>query len=68
MTLSDDERRALVVSLVKRSGLPASATEIDALVAAAGPVEEAVQGLYAVPMDHETEPALTLGFPEPGPP
>lgn len=65
MTLSED-RRALVMGLVGRSDLPASASEIDALVAAAGPVEEAVRRLYAVPMDHETEPALILGFPEPG--
>lgn len=65
MTLPDDDRRALVLSLVARSGLPASASEVEALVAAAGPVEEAVRRLYAVPMDHETEPALSLDFPKP---
>jgi hypothetical protein len=65
MILPDDDRRALVLGLVARSGLPASASEVEALVAAAAPVEEAVQRLYDVPMDHETEPALTLSFPGP---
>jgi hypothetical protein len=62
--LSDGARRTLVESLVTRSGLPLSAAELETLVASAGAVEEAVQRLYAVPMDHETEPALALGFPE----
>lgn len=62
MTTTDD--RVLVEHLVARSGLPVSPQELDALVAAAGPVQEAVRRLYAVPMDHETEPAVTLTHPE----
>jgi hypothetical protein len=62
--LSDAARRTLVESLVVRSGLPLSAAELETLVASARGVEEAVARLYAVPMDHETEPALALGFPE----
>lgn len=58
MTTHDD--RTLVDHLVARSGLPVSPEELDALVASAGAVQEAVRRLYAVPMDHETEPALVL--------
>ena len=55
-----DDRRRLITLLVRRSGLPALPGEVDALVAVAARVEEAVRRLYAVEMDHETEPAVTL--------
>jgi len=54
------DRRTLITLLVRRSGLAALPDEIDALVASAPQVEEAVRRLYAVDMDHETEPAVTL--------
>jgi hypothetical protein len=63
--VADESRRTLVEGLVARSGLPVSPAELEALVASAGAVQEAVQRLYDVPMDHETEPALVLTFPEP---
>lgn len=55
--------RVVVESLVARSGLPASTDEIEALVAAAPAVDAAVRRLYAVPLDHETEPAVALTHP-----
>lgn len=56
--------RVLVEHLVARSGLPVSPEELDALVASAGRVQVAVRRLYAVPLDHETEPAVKLTHPE----
>ena len=69
MTTPDDtaDRRALIALLVARSGLPVQEDEIDALVGAAPAVEESVRRLYALPMDHETEPAVRLTHPEPAP-
>lgn len=61
--LTAEGRRALVAGLVARSGIPASPAEVETLIAAAGPVQEAVQRLYDLTMEHETEPAVTLTQP-----
>ena len=61
--LDDDARRALITLLVRRSRLPVLPDELDALVATAANVETAMQRLYAVEMDHETEPAVVLTHP-----
>jgi hypothetical protein len=55
-----DDRRRLVALLVLRSGLPALPHEVDALMAGAARIDEAVRRLYAVEMDHETGPAVAL--------
>lgn len=55
-----EDRRTLVTLLVRRSGLPVLAEEIDALIVTAASVESAVRRLYALEMDHETEPAVVL--------
>lgn len=63
MTATDDARRTLITLLVRRSGLPVLPDELDALMVTAAHVESAVRRLYAVEMDHETEPAVTLTHP-----
>ncbi len=65
--LDDHDRRTLVALLVRRSGLPVLPDELDALVVTAANVETAMQRLYAVEMDHETEPAVVLTHPTAGP-
>lgn len=61
--LDDDQRRILIALLVRRSGIPASATEVEGLLAGAPAVEASLARLYAVAMDHETEPAVELTQP-----
>ncbi len=63
-TCHHHRRRGFVESLVTRSGIPASDEEIDALADAMTAIDAAIQRLYAIPMDHETEPATALAHPD----
>jgi len=65
MSTGHDRRgRVFVESLVTRSGIPASHAEVDALADAMTSIDAAIQRLYAVPVDHETEPATELTHPD----
>lgn len=59
-TGSTDPSRIIVERLVERSGIPATPDEVEALAAAAPAVDAAVRRLYAVPIDHETAPAVVV--------